>query len=331
MSKSAETSPETPGEPNRAGGPCPAGAVLLEGSIVALPTIFSSGALQLRDLDDLIRFQARHSTTGVLVGGSVGEGWALSIEELGRLVGHAAESAARHSSFRLHVHAAITDIDSRAARSAAITAVHAGAEALFLSAPAFVRPGIEGLVRHFAYIADGVPEHTPLVLLNEPQRTGTDLHPELVRRLCAEVPSIVAHCEGIGQPARARSLARELPVPVLCSDDRMIGPYIRSGAVGAVSVVGGIVPAEVARLIIEAQGQGVRANRIADALERNLSPLIDTLRVASCPVALKAALLALEAISSAELRAPLAPLPDIDRRALERSLSTARLLVPAMS
>lgn len=309
----------------------PAGAVSIAGSIVALPTVFSAGALHLRDLDDLIRFQARHTTTGVLVGGSVGEGWALSREEFARLVGSAAEGAARHSNFRLHVYAAVTDIDSRTARSAAITAVHAGAEALFVSAPPFVKPGVHGLVRHFSYIAEGLPDHTPLVLLNEPQRTGTDLHPEIVSRICAEVPSIVAHCEGIGQPARARSLAAELPVPVLCSDDRMIGPYIRGGAVGAVSVVGGIVPAEVARLIVEAQGHGTRANRIADGLERNLSPLIDTLRVASCPVALKEALRALEAITSAELRAPLAPMPEADRRALERSLSAARLLVPAMS
>ncbi|QDV09452.1 4-hydroxy-tetrahydrodipicolinate synthase [Planctomycetes bacterium Poly30] len=312
-------------------GADPAGIVPLEGSIVALPTMFSSNALQLRDLDDLIRFQSRHTTTGVLVGGTAGEGWALSLSEFGRVVGHAAESAARHSGFRLHVYAAITDIDSRAARSAAVTAVHAGAEALFLCAPSFAQPRVEGLVRHFAYIAEGLPKDTPLVLLNEPKRTGTDLTPDLVRRICAEIPSFVAHCEGVGQPARARSLASQLPVPVLCGDDRMIGPYMRSGAAGAVSVVGGIVPAEVARLILEAQGHGVRANRIADALERSLNPLIDTLRVAPCPVALKETLLALDAIRSAEVRAPLASLGESDRRALERSLTAAKLLVPALS
>lgn len=296
---------------------------------MALPTTFSDGSLQLSDLDDLIRFQSRTKTSGLLLGGSVGEGWALSLEELGRLVGRAAESAARYSGFRLHVYAGIADTDSRRARSAAITAIHAGAEALFLSAPPFAQPNAAGLIRHFQYIVEGLPERTPLVLLNEPQRTGTDLHPALAREILAAVPQFVAHCEGIGQPARARSLPGELPVPVLCSDDRMIGPYIRAGAVGAVSVIGGIVPAEVARLIVEAQGQGIRAARIADALERNLSPLIDTLRIASSPVALKEALEALEAITCAELRAPLAPLGEGDRRALERSLSTARLLIPA--
>ncbi len=317
------------GLPQRPTAPCPAGAVPIEGSIVALPTTFADGSLQLRDLDDLIRFQSRSKTSGLLLGGSVGEGWALSLDELGHLVGRAAESAAKHSGFRLHVYAGIADIDSRRARSAAVTAIHAGAEALFLSAPSFVQPSEAGLIRHFTYIAEGLPERTPLVLLNEPQRTGTDLHPALVREIIAEIPQIVAHCEGIGQPARARSLPRDLPVPVLCSDDRMIGPYVRNGAVGAVSVVGGIVPAEVARLILEAQGEGIRANRIADALERNMSPLIDALRIASSPVALKEALQALEAITCAELRAPLAPLGDGDRRALVRSLSTARLLVSA--
>ena len=294
-----------------------------------MPTTFSSGALQLRDLDDLVRFQSRQQTSGILLGGSVGEGWALSLEELGRLVGRAAESAARYSSFRLHVYAGIADIDTRQARDAAITAAHAGAEALFLSAPPFVRPSVSGLIRHFDHIAEGVPEGMPLVIVNSPQRTGTDLSPDWLRQIITAVPKIVAHCEGVGQPTRARSLASELPVPVLCGDDRMIGPYVRNGAVGAVSVVGGLVPAEVARLVLEAKNDNHRSARIADGLERNLAPLIDALRIAPSPVVLKEALRALEGISCAETRAPLAPLGPDDRRALERSLSTARLLIPA--
>ncbi len=296
---------------------------------MAMPTTFSSGALQLRDLDDLVRFQSRQATTGILLGGSVGEGWALSLDELARLVGRAAESAARFSNFRLHVYAGIANIDTRAARNAAITAAHAGAEALFLSAPSFVRPRVDGLIRHFAHIAEGVPENMPLVIVNSPRRTGTDLDPGMLKEIIAAVPKIVAHCEGVGHATRARSLAGELPVPVLCGDDRMIGPYVRSGAVGAVSVVGGLVPAEVARLVLEAKNHDLRSARIADGLERNLAPLIDALRIAPSPVVLKEALRALEGISCAETRAPLAPLSESDRLALQRSLSVARLLIPA--
>lgn len=294
-----------------------------------MPTTFCDGALQLRDLDDLIRFQSRQATTGILLGGSVGEGWALSLDELGRLVGRAAESAAKYSNFRLHVYAGITNIDTRQARSAAVTAAHAGAEALFLSPPSFARPSLTGLIRHFDYIAEGLPEDLPMVIVNSPRRTGTDLNPEMVCQLIDAVPKISAHCEGLGQAARARSLASELPVPVLCADDRMIGPYVRNGAVGAVSVVGGLVPAEVARLVLEAQREDQRSVRIADGLERNLAPLIDALRIAPSAVAVKEALRALEGISSSETRSPLAPLGDQDRRALERSLSAARLLITA--
>ncbi|MEM8711574.1 MAG: dihydrodipicolinate synthase family protein [Planctomycetota bacterium] len=306
----------------------PDGNVVVAGSIVAQPTLFSSGALHLRDLDSLIRFQSRQATSGLLVAGSVGEGWSLSSDELGRLVGRAVESAARHSAFRQHVYAGISQIDSNRARDAAITAVHAGAEALFLHAPSFVRATDEGLVRHFQFIAEGLPTRTPLVLVNEPMRTGTDLHPALARRIFRAIPQFVAHCEGIGHPTRARTLASELPVPLLCSDDRMIGPYVRNGAVGALSAVAGLVPAEVARLIVEAQSSGVRAARIADGLERNLAPLVDALRVATSPVGLKEALFALEAIQSAEMRPPLARLGDQEQLAMRRALFNARLLIP---
>jgi 4-hydroxy-tetrahydrodipicolinate synthase len=294
-----------------------------------MPTTFDSGALHLRDLDDLVRFQSRQETSGILLGGSVGEGWALSLDELGRVVGRAAESAARYSGFRLHVYAGIANIDTRAARHAAITAAHAGAEGLFISAPSFVRPSVDGLIRHFDHIAEGVPDNMPLVTVNSPKRTGTDLRPDMLREILSAVPKVVAHCEGVGHATRARTLAGELPVPVLCGDDRMIGPYVRNGAVGAVSVVGGLVPAEVARLVVEARRIDLRSAKIADGLERNLAPLIDALRIAPSPVAIKEALRALEGISCADTRAPLAPLGDSDRLALQRSLSMARLLIPA--
>ena len=138
------------------------------------------------------------------------------------------------------------------------------------------------------------------------------------------VPTLAAHCEGVGRPARARGLAVEIPVPLLAGDDRMIGPFLRNGAVGAITVIGNLVPAEVARFVA-----AVLANdRGADALERGLAPLVDALRVDGNPVPIKTALSALEAIR-VEIRAPLAPLSDRKKAALQRALTLARLLVPA--
>ena len=59
---------------------------------------------------------------------------------------------------------------------------------------------------------------------------------------------IVAHCEGVGVPGRAKRIARESFLDVVCGDDRMIGPYLRSGAVGALNAVATSYPVRYARL-----------------------------------------------------------------------------------
>ncbi|MEM9382903.1 MAG: dihydrodipicolinate synthase family protein, partial [Planctomycetota bacterium] len=84
-----------------------------------------------------------------------------------------------------------------------------------------------------------------------------------------------------------------------------------------------LVPGEVARLV-EAFSKN---DREADALERALAPIVDALRVGPNPVPIKAALAALGAIED-EVRPPLAALSDRKRRALERALTLARLMVP---
>ena len=111
---------------------------------------------------------------------------------------------------------------------------------------------------------------------------------------------------------------------MLAGDDRLVGPMVRNGAVGAITVVGNLVPGEVAAFLEAARADDGEA----DALERKLAPLVDALRIATNPIAVKGALAALGAIRP-DVRAPLTPLDTRQRTALERSLTLARLLVPS--
>ncbi|MEM9800241.1 MAG: dihydrodipicolinate synthase family protein [Planctomycetota bacterium] len=299
-------------------------AAFARGAITSLPTPFRDGVIDLVGLDRLVQHQARHPVSAIVVGGATGEGWSLDADEVGQLVARASETAAEHSRYRIHVVAGICEADSQRAARLARHAALAGADALLVGAPPFVRPSKTGLVRHVRTIADGLAAPLPIVLVNEPPRTGSDLTPAVVERICESVESVVAHCEGIGRPSRARGLAEDLPVPLLAGDDRLLGPYLRGGAVGAITTIGNLVPGEVVRLV-----EAIRSeDSESDAVERGLAPLVDALRVASNPVPIKAALAALDAIEP-EVRAPLAELSDRERRGLARALTLARLLVPS--
>ena len=295
----------------------------LRGATTAIPTPFRDGVVDLVSLDKLVEHQAKQGIGAIVVGGTTGEGWSLAADEVGQIVARAAEVAAHRTRFRMHVLAGVCEIDSRRSARLARHAALAGADGIVVSAPSFTRPSTSGIVRHVHTIADALPSPLPIVLFNESTRTGTDLTPKVVERILEEVPTLAAFCEGVGRPARARSLAEQLPVPLLAGDDRLVGPFLRHGAVGAITVIGNLVPGEVARLVAEILGP----DRDADSIERKLAPLVDALRVATNPVPIKAALAALGAIEG-EVRAPLVTLSERKQRALERALTIARLLVP---
>lgn len=296
----------------------------LGGAITALPTPFRDGVLDLPGLDRLVQHQARQRTSAIVVGGTTGEGWALQVDEVGQLVARATAGAEVSSDYRLRVIFGVTEASSERAATVARNAALAGADALLVSAPPFTLPGTAGVVEHLESIRGALPSELPMIIVNEPERTGTDLTAEAVTRIVRSVPDVVAHCEAMGRPARARTLAEELPVPLLAGDDRLVGPMVRNGAVGAITVVGNLVPGEVAAFLEAARADDGEA----DALERKLAPLVDALRIATNPIAVKGALAALGAIRP-DVRAPLTPLDTRQRTALERSLTLARLLVPS--
>ena len=295
----------------------------LRGAITALPTPFRDGVIDLEALDRLVQHQARQRTTAVVVGGATGEGWSLEVDEVGQLVARTVASAEESSDYRLRVIFGVTEVSSERAARVARNAALAGADALLVSAPPFAMPDVKGVIAHLRQILDALPSDLPLITINEPERTGTDLDPEALKEILERVPEVAAHCEAGGRPTRARTLAAELSIPLLAGEDRMIGPMIRNGAQGAITVVGNLVPGEVASFI-----EATRADDPeADALERKLAPLIDALRITTNPAPIKGALAALEAARN-DVRAPLLRLDTRQRTALERSLTLARLLIP---
>lgn len=294
------------------------------GSIVSLPTPFQGGAVDLAALDRLVAFHARSRSDAIALGGTTGEGWSLNLDETVQVVSRAVEAAAHHSSFRMRVMLCIAEVDSRRAAQIAGQAADVGIDGLFVSAPSHVRVGEAGLLRHLQEIQERVPARLGVAIHNEPKRTGSDFTAGIIQGAAERFPAVVAHCEGVGYPGRARGLAAELDLPVLGGDDRMIGPFVRSGAAGILSIVGNIVPAEIAQLI-----GAILADRFdADSRERALAPLIDALRSATNPIALKECLGALGAIEP-DVRPPLAPLTPAERSDVHDILCRARLLVPA--
>lgn len=297
------------------------------GSVVALPTPLRGGRLDLEALDRLVEFHGRSGTDAVHLGGTLGEGWTLSLDEGAQLVARAAAAAERHTGCALAVIFEIVETDTRRAARLAEQAVLAGADGVALCAPPGLRAGGREMLVHLEQVVERVQRDTPVMLVNEPNRSGADLDTTTILAAAERFPQVRAHCEGVGFPGRARSLPGRLAeagLATLTSDDRMVGPYLRAGAAGAVTAVGNLVPAELRALLAAIQDD----RHDADRRERALGPLVDLVRMAPGPVALKAALAALGAMDP-EVRPPLAPLEPRETIRVAVALEVARLLVPS--
>jgi 4-hydroxy-tetrahydrodipicolinate synthase len=178
-----------------------------------------------------------------------------------------------------------------------------GAAGALVVTPYYNKPTPEGLVAHYAAVAEAAPDF-PLIAYNVPGRTGLNVTPVVLARLW-ENPQVVAVKESSGNLAQIAEIARTLPPgkTLLSGDDNLAVASIAVGASGLVSVMGNVLPRETAALVAAARGgNGAEALR----LHQQLLPLMDALFLESNPIPLKAALQLL-GLGGDTLRLPLVP------------------------
>jgi 4-hydroxy-tetrahydrodipicolinate synthase len=289
-----------------------------QGSFVAIPTPFRHGEIDWGALRTIIEFHAAHRTDGIVVCGTTGESATLQDSERRALI----ETTLGLVKERMPVIAGVGTNCTRTTVDHAIFASKAGVDGLLVVTPYYNRPTARGLVLHFSAVAEATT--TPIVLYNVPSRTGVDLQPETVAELGQQHEHIVAIKEALPSIERVKHLVRETPLGVLCGDDGSIADFVSLGAVGVIGVVNNLMPAAIADLVRDA-GTSQGSVRAAGIVER-IRPLVRDLFIESNPVPVKAALAMMMPSVSDEVRLPLAPLSDANRRQLRQTLSACGLL-----
>lgn len=286
--------------------------MFLSGSITALASPFApDGRLDLDAWSRLLAAQVEGGSSGVVVAGSTGEAAALSEEEYGMLL----RAAVAQVGGRIPVLAGTGQSATAATIARTRLARDLGADAALVVTPPYVRPTQEGLVAHYTAVAD--QGGLPVVLYNVPGRTGCDMQPETVARLCRH-PNIIALKEARGDEERWNALypLTGSDFSLLSGDDPTFVRAMLGGAQGVISVASNVVPRAFAVLCaLAAEGRAEEAR----ALDARLRELYDFLGVEPNPIPVKA-ILALQGIGHG-LRLPLLPLSATHR---ERAEALAR-------
>ncbi|MCK5671132.1 dihydrodipicolinate synthase family protein, partial [Candidatus Bathyarchaeota archaeon] len=158
----------------------------VEGSWPALVTPFDDNDEVNYDvLRQLVGFQARNNSSGLLLMGSTGEAILLNADERKKIIDTVLDEARGKIPVMVGVAAMTTKQTIENARYAK----EAGADVGLLVQPPYIKPKQSSLYKYFKDVADAVD--IPLAIYNNPERCGVNIEPETIARL-AKHPNIVA-------------------------------------------------------------------------------------------------------------------------------------------
>lgn len=259
----------------------------------------------------LVDFVIDGGVHGVFATGSQGEFWAFSAEEKTRIW----ETTVDETAGRVPVYAGTAAITTREAIGLAQAAERAGVDAISVLTPYFVTPSQDELYGHYAAIAAATS--LPIILYNNPGRTGVALKPGTVARL-AEIPNIVGIKDSSGDLSLTAEYIRVAPedFTVLMGRDTLILGGLLYGARGSIAATANVVPALVASIYDRFVAGDIEGARQA---QDALAPLRLAFAWGTFPVVVKAAL-NLMGLQAGPARGPVGPMQPEKREDLVRVL-----------
>ncbi|MCA9771715.1 MAG: 4-hydroxy-tetrahydrodipicolinate synthase [Myxococcales bacterium] len=293
-------------------------ATFLRGSYPPLVTPFRDGAVDLETFARLVERQIAEGSHGVLVCGTTAEPSTLTVEERARLVEVAVEAAAR----RVPVVAA-TGGESHAT-TVALTegAERAGADALLIVTPYYIRPPQRGLVAYYEDLASRTG--LPMMIYHIPGRAAVSVEMPTLERLVERIPHLVGIKHAVNDlDLVSDMLARFGPEwRVHVGLEALSFPMLCMGAAGMMNAVGNVAPGRVAALYeAVARGDLAEGRRLHYALlELNRAVFFDT-----NPIPIKWMMRRMGLLDRNEHRLPMVPAtPELEKR-LEEVLKRAEL------
>ena len=248
--------------------------------LTAIVTPFrADGSVDLDAFRALARHLVENGSDGLVVTGTTGESPTLSDRERFDLY----EAAVDELGGRATILAGTGTYDTRHSVHLTQEADAIGVDGFLVVTPYYSKPPARGIVAHFQAIAEATDK--PVVAYNIPSRVVTAIDTETFGEL-AGIPNVVAVKQAHDDLEQARQIV-ELGLELYAGDDDLILPFLELGGVGGICVHTHVVGPRVKELIRSWKTGGEARAR---ELDEELRPSIDLLRVATNPLAIKAAL-----------------------------------------
>ena len=215
---------------------------IFKGAGVAIVTPFhEDGSINYEKFEELVEEQIAGGSDAIIVCGTTGEASTLTHEEHLDLIRFCAEKV----NGRVPVIAGTGSNCTKTAVYLSTEAEKYGVDGLLVVTPYYNKATQKGLYEHFKTIADSVK--LPIILYNVPSRTGCNILPQTVVKLCTEVSNIVAIKEASGnisQVVKLMALAGG-KLDLYSGNDDQVVPLLSLGGKGVISVVSNVAPRQM--------------------------------------------------------------------------------------
>ena len=291
----------------------------LIGSVPPLITPFKDGKVDFDTYGKLIEHQIAGGTHGILVNGTTSEPSTLTVEERNQLVKFAVEVTAK----RIPV-VAQTGAQSHADSVVLTEYAHqAGADALLILTPYFIRPPQRGVIEYYADL--GKRTNLPLMMYHIPGRSAFKVELASLVEISERLPHFIGIKHAVDDHNFVTQMLAKLGADfrVFAGLEEFTFSMMALGAQGTMNAVANLAPRKVADLT-----NAALAGNMAEArrLHYELFELMCAVFYDTNPIPMKYMMKRLGIIERNEHRLPmLAATPELEKR-LDGVLQRAGLL-----
>ena len=209
----------------------------IKGSIPPVITPFKNGEIDLDTYRKLINFHVAEGSHGILVNGTSAEPSTLTTEERNKLVDVAIATANKS----VPIVAATGSQSLLETKALTDHAVSAGADALLIVTPYYIRPPQRGIINYYLEVTRDVD--IPWMIYHIPGRAAVSITIDTIKELKDRSPNFVGMKHAVNDLGFVSECLAEFPnFKVFVGLEELSFPELAIGAVGLMNAVGNLRP-----------------------------------------------------------------------------------------
>ena len=290
----------------------------IKGSIPPVITPFKNGEIDLDTYRKLINFHVAEGSHGILVNGTSAEPSTLTTEERNKLVDVAIATANKS----VPIVAATGSQSLLETKALTDHAVSAGADALLIVTPYYIRPPQRGIINYYLEVTRDVD--IPWMIYHIPGRAAVSITIDTIKELKDRSPNFVGMKHAVNDLGFVSECLAEFPnFKVFVGLEELSFPELAISAVGLMNAVGNLRPKILADMCQAVWDNDLEKGKKVhhQLFELNQSVFYDT-----NPIPIKYMMKRMGLLPNNEHRLPMSPAtPELEKR-LEEVLLRAKLI-----